>query len=68
MTLSEKTKHNFKTSISTCKTLLKAVFVKNIKTKTNHYQLHIWCYENITLRREYNYQKQAFVDVSQNRC
>ena len=42
MTLSEETKHNFKTSISTCKTLLKAVFIKNIKTKTNHYQLHIW--------------------------
>ena len=42
MTLSEKTKHNFKTSISTCKTLLKAVFIKNINTKTNHYQLHIW--------------------------
>ena len=41
--------------------------MKNIKTKRDHYKLHIGSYHGTyALKRGYNDQKQSFADVLQN--
>ena len=63
MTLSKETQYKVQISKRTYKTPLETVFMKILKqidrslTETkeaDHYQLHIWSYSNMALRRKLN--------------
>ena len=59
MTLSNKTKHIIESLDKDLQNSIIDCFNEQYQNKeTDHYQLRIWSYANMVLRREYNDQKQ----------